>query len=328
MLIVHGKRALLLIGIALWYPLQAYGEEAQVRSFAEKFKEYIAAPHNHGFRDTEGVRIEDVEVMARYMVSADEESRGRTRYAVLKILEVSRDSTVRRDLVDIVIRTSTDDEEFVGILCTLPKYCVAGDFTPESKRRILLRAGDLTKQGELNYHMMYIFGVADIREALPLLDEVEQKERERMRCDPFHPEPDAWPKEFSGTLSWVCLLTRARWGDEAAMDKAIELIDSLPTEQERIQMGGRFLPYTLQRKAVEYLRPLLYSDVKPEHVDEDVLTFSPAVLLAGRLHGIIPGFPWEEGRFDKEQLKICRQWMKEHEKNYKIEDLKPFMRHK
>lgn len=313
MFIVHAKQIPLILAmvVVLAHPLRPCAAEPKAPGFAERFEEYIAAPKNYGFRDAAGMRSEDLGVITKYMTASDEESRGRARGAVLEILDATQEPALRRALVDALVVNSTDDESFLGSVPRLRPRCLAADFTAESKRLILSGATELNKRGKLHGDLVQLLGVAEIHEALPLLEEAVQQEGAEMGCDPFHPTPDSQPKGFDGTLSWHCLLVRARLGDEAAMDKAIALIDSLPTEEERSLVACISLPYTCQRKAVEYLKKFLYSDTLVDG------RFPSTKVPCGErvldpLKVMIPDLPGREG------LDACRKWMTEHANDYRI----------
>ena len=195
------------------------------------------------------------------------------------------------------------------------KDCIPDDFSPEFKKRILDRALAQEQSGKIYGPLIRLIGLAEIREALPLLERLEKREWEQMGHDPLVPEPG----EARGTyflrnsITWDCLLVRARWGDKAAMDRAIEVINSLPDEPDRVRQAAGLIRCTARREAIDYALPFFYSDELTGSGDGiDVRYPSYAQTISPQLSLLIPDFPAWGG------LEACRKWMKEHEKDYQI----------
>lgn len=98
------------------------------------------------------------------------------------------------------------------------------------------------------------------------------------------------------------LLVLARFGDPAAIEEAIGLVQRIEDRETRVQGMGR-LAYISQPEALAYLKPYLFSDVVYEPKSKCLVPVSEAYCAAEALGGMLEGFP------RKGTIEERRAWM-------------------
>ena len=256
---------------------------------------------------------DDVEAIAKYMGDPVETEGFQRGYGLAhNILEYSENKDLRRAMVLGMIKSKKDGKGNLKYTDLFVMYCVPDDFSEECKRYILDGALVLEQAGRIYGNVIQLIGLAEVREALPIFERVEAREWKKMGHDPLVPGPgEARDTSFlHNAITWHCLVARARWGDKSAMDRAINVIDSLPVETDRVGMASQLIMYTARKEAIEYALPFFYSDAHLDPRPNFGETYGRYIL--GALLTAIPDLPLNDG------LEGCRKWMKEHENDYQI----------
>ncbi len=183
----------------------------------------------------------------------------------------------------------------------------ANDFNDQSK--------DLIRQALTNVNKGYIggdisvwlCGVANIQDQLPLLEELLVDE-DKYQTDPNMKHGPRWYY----TTAWAARLARARMGVKEDINRCIELAES---EQDSTQRVLRILPkigYIRQPEAIKYLQQYLESNKRLPPINP----IFPGELYASRAMHILAkslkNYPVKrkEGRnYTQEEIELCRAWM-------------------
>ncbi len=240
----------------------------------------------------------DDEVMVNHLKSKLESSEDRTHRAIVRsmagIARMSTNEGVRQDVVFTTLVDALGDSKHHDELYGLTSFR-DGDFNRDS-RIILLAYFEKQLAGKEDYprtdaRIPLMIGRAGMREAIPLLKVLD--EIERAASD----DGDSTLLERNG------LLVLARFGDPAAIEEAIGLVQQIADREKRVS-GMRPLGYICQPEALSYLKPYLFSDIvhKPESIC--LLPVSEADCAAQALGAMLEGFP-HQGPLEEK-----RAWMR------------------
>jgi len=323
--IINGK-VLIAITLAVVGSICAWGGEQTEQSSEDRINAYVSlieggvtgwSYFRHLDRVVRAFSIEDVPAITKYMDDHDEEKEALRRYNIpWHILMLSEKRNLRRSMLLAILERKKGRDALWSFSENLAEYCIPDDFTSPCKPYLLEGFFAMEQAGEIHKAVIRVIGLANLREALPILERTEAKEWERTGHSLPVPELDQIEVEYfrrEYSLSWECLLVRARWGDKSAMDKALDVVASLSDEFDRQSKAYDLMMGTARKEAIEYLTQFLYSDTQWDVVDGfPPIERSCAHKTSAMLSTMIPELPFGDG------VEACRKWMKEHEKDYRI----------
>ncbi len=249
-----------------------------------------------------------------------EESESEIRLQAAKMITImglkSEDTLFRQNAAKLlfVLLRPGPVKDWIEPLRMLAKFKRA-DFTEDTKRRLLdAIAGwaKLRKRAEnqrvdaldsLPPNMIRLIGVADLKEAVPILKQIEAAEHKRMGGDPFQSNG----RPYYVHVTWYCLMARARMGDAEALDRMIGVIEVLPKETDRIA-ASKYLSYTRQLRALKYMKPFLYSEIKrfgTNGAAGQTTIMTCASYTQACLWSMLPDLPVHEG------IEASRAWIEQ-----------------
>jgi len=312
------------LSIAALVPVPARGGEQEEQTTDDRIKAWVSSwggdqadprqrlPFMDQVRVIRRFTPEDVGVIVKRMDEPEGTERRHHGYGIAwDIIEYSENKNVRQAILLALLQRKINEPFSKGIE-ELSTMCVSEDFSAECKRLLFDGALALEQSGKITGPIIRLIGLAEIREALPMLDSIEARIQSEMGYDPLS-RASADTKmtlRSERAIVWNCLLVRARWGDKAAMGRAIQVIDSLPDERDRVMQSASLVMRTARREAIEYTMQFLYSDAKLNPDAEFSMSYGTHVV--GSLSTFIPDLPVGKG------LDASRKWMKEHEKDYRI----------
>jgi len=290
-----------------------------------------SAPANARITDAQ-FKAEDpnrlLAVLASFENHPDRAKRRIAHGYLARVAALHPTTSVRQEVVQRLVKSIYDRTDHQAY--KLFKRFAAQDFNSETKDLILRALSDDRVSGR----MIRLAGIANIKEALPRLEELSVKkpldfnnvgknmdltpqQREglvaRLKQDYANRKPtDQWYYD----KCWHAKLALARMGVKRDIVRCIELAESIEDPDERVR---RLLPdigYIRQSEAIEYVCKYLNSDGRLLSVARERYANCAMYILAES----IEDYPVKRklgGRYTDKEIELCRQWMAD-KANWKI----------
>jgi hypothetical protein len=183
----------------------------------------------------------------------------------------------------------------------------------------------------LQKQIVLLVGVADMKSELPQLEQLIQENEGKLKEEHerylaqgrreienmsesmrehygYILQKQYWQK----SVVWAALRARARMGVKEDIARCIELVESHPDEDYRVESLLNELSYVRQPEVVDYLHTYLKSDKLEAYKGIDVVRSTYAQYAAIALGRMLCGFPWKKDFPPKpEMIERCREWMAE-----------------
>ena len=159
--------------------------------------------------------------------------------------------------------------------------------------------------------MIKICGIADIKEELPLLEELL-----------IEKDNVSYTTKWYYKTSWYARLARARMGIKEDIEECIKLSESVEDLDERVVRIFPDIGYIKQPEIIEYFKKYLESDERMPPLSSIV----PGSLYASRVVHILAetleNFPIKQKdarNYMEEEIELCRKWILE-QKEWQIKN--------
>lgn len=181
------------------------------------------------------------------------------------------------------------------------------DISATTKEFILQSLTKLHGETERHMRAVLICGVANIREALPRLEEllIDELEYKSSHQEDYH-------IKWFHTVGWQARLARARMGVQEDINRCIELAEAEENFDHRVTVLLHDLGYIHQPETIDYLRRYLNSDRRLPPTNPDALGEPCSHYVMNIIAESLNNYPIErrEGRhYTQEEIELCREWM-------------------
>ena len=251
-----------------------------------------------------------VPLLRPYTESEDIRSQLEAAKAMLGIQSSCDELPERQQLVDELVRWFCDPKCLcMSVVERLLNAMRAEDFSEDAKTALLgrLRQAQAQAEHDPERYKTYVLmaGLADVTQALPLLEEEAYKPSDEVE------KIVSTVTQWRGTVAWSTLKARARMGVKEDVRLCIRFAEAVPDKRDRAAHLFDSISYVRQPEIVEYLASHLNDDTLPESRSIDAIEYSPAQRAAMALSKMLEGFPMKpNGNPTPEKLEECRIWMK------------------